>query len=225
MQIEGHRIKSRADLEKAVEAFGFLPYFANEIQGFSLEEMILPRYWFSAEEGAWEWKGPVIKQTGCAYGKFFGHKAVFVSSEWFADLANYRRDGYDFDARYDDGLARYSDKQLYDLIAENEPVISKQLKKLGNYKKGGNKGFDSAVTRLQESCYVVISDFVYMKDKNGEPYGWGVAEYSTPELFLGEDFTKRVYEREPRESYERVFAHLKKLLPQASDEQIRKLLK
>ena len=218
-------IRSKKDLEDAVEKFGFLPYFRNSVEGFSIEEHIQPKYWFGGVEGAWEWKGPVIRETGCAYGKFFENKAVYVSREWFADFANYRRDGYDFDARYEDGLARRTDKFLYDLLSENAPVISKRLKQLGDYRKGGNKGFDTSMTRLQQQCYAVISDFVYLTDKHGEPYGWGVAEYSTPELFLGKDFTDNVYKREPQQSYERVFEHLKKILPHASEEEIKKLLR
>ena len=218
-------IRSKKDLIDAVEKFGFLPYFRNSVEGFSIEEHIQPKYWFGGVEGAWEWKGPVIRETGCAYGKFFENKAVYVSREWFADFANYRRDGYDFDARYEDGLARRTDKFLYDLLSENAPIISKRLKQLGDYRKGGNKGFDTSMTRLQQQCYAVISDFVYLTDKHGEPYGWGVAEYSTPELFLGKDFTDNVYKREPQQSYERVFEHLKKILPHASEEEIKKLLR
>lgn len=218
-------IKSPADLIEAINKYGFLPYFRNSIEGFSIEEHIEPRYWFGDEEGAWEWKGSVIQKTGCGYGKFFERKAVYISKEWFPDFANYRRDGYDFDALYDDGLARYTDKVLYDLLDKSAPVISKELKKLGDYRKGGNKGFDTSITRLQEQCYVIISNFVYMTDKHGQPYGWGVAEYSTPEKFMGEDFTKKVYQREPQESYKTIYEHLKKILPNAADGQIKKILK
>lgn len=218
-------IKSPADLIEAINKYGFLPYFRNSIEGFSIEEHIEPRYWFGDEEGAWEWKGSVIQKTGCAYGKFFERKAVYISKEWFPDFANYCRDGYDFDALYDDGLARHTDKVLYDLLDKNAPIISKELKKLGDYRKGGNKGFDTSITRLQEQCYVIISNFLYMTDKHGQPYGWGVAEYSTPEKFMGEDFTKKVYQREPQESYKLIYEHLKKILPNAADGQIKKILK
>lgn len=224
MQSMRFTIRSKNDIIKAIEEFGFLPYFRNSVEGFSIEEHIKPEYWFGGIEGAWEWKGPVIREMGCAYGKFFENKAVYVSREWFADLANYRRDGYDFDARYEDGLARRTDKFLYDLLSENAPVISKKLKRLGDYRKGGNKGFDTSMSRLQQQCYALISDFVYMTDKHGEPYGWGVAEYSTPELFLGNDFADNVYKCDPQESYERVFEHLRKLLPHASDDQLKHLL-
>ena len=225
MNLKKLKINSRNDLIKAINEYGFLPYFKNSVEGFSIEEHIAPKYWFADESGAWEWKDPVIRETGCAYGKFFEHKAVYISKEWFPDFANYRRDGYDFDALYDDGLAKYGDKVLYDLVDKNAPVISKELKKLGDYRKGGVKGFDSAMNRLQAECYVIISDFVYLKNKNGEQYGWGVAEYSTPEKVMGDSFSDNVYRREPQESYRRVFEHLKKILPDADDKQIEMLLK
>ena len=51
--------------------------------------MVDPRLWFSDEEGPWEWKGPVIRNMNCAYGKLFNGKAGYVSLEWLPDFANY----------------------------------------------------------------------------------------------------------------------------------------
>lgn len=217
-------IRTKDDLIRAVNDLGFVPFFRNSIEGFSIEEHIDPKLWFGDEEGPWEWKGPVIRETGCAYGKFFEKKAVYISKEWFPDFANYRRDGYDFDARFDDELASYQDKRLFDLVDANAPILSKNLKQLGNYRKGGNKGFDTVITRLQAECYVIISNFTYLTDKRGQEYGWGVAEYSTPERFMGSEFTQRVYQRTPEESYERIYDHLKKMLPNASEAKLKKVL-
>ena len=221
-------IRTKQDMIDAVETYGFLPFFAGSIPGFSVEEHVTRDVWYFASSGdwkAWEWKGPVIRESGCAYGKFFENKAAFISRAWFLDFANYRRDGYDFDARFDDGLAPYRDKELYDLLDSNAPVLSKRLKLLGNYRKGGKPGFDTAITRLQAQGYVLISDFVYATDKVGRPYGWGVAEYSTPERLFGDAFCERVYQRTPEDSYERLFNHLRSLFPDVSEEVIRKVLK
>ena len=218
-------IRKKEDLIRAVNELGFLPFFQNSIEGFSIEEHIDPKVWFSDNDGPWEWKGPVIRELKCAYGKFFERKAVYISKEWFPDFANYRRDGYDFDARFDDELASYQDKKLFDLVDANAPILSKELKKMGNYRKGGNKGFDTIITRLQAQCYVVISDFKYMTDKYGQQYGWGVAEYSTPEHFMGSDFTDYVYGRTPEESYERIYKHFRKILPDAAEDKLRKILR
>ena len=218
-------IREKEDLIRAVNDLGFLPFFKNSIEGFSIEEHIDPKIWFSDNDGPWEWKGPVIRELKCAYGKFFERKAVYISKEWFPDFANYRRDGYDFDARFDDELASYQDKKLFDLVYANAPILSKELKKMGNYRKGGNKGFDTAITRLQAQCYVVISDFKYMTDRYGQQYGWGVAEYSTPEHFMGGDFTDHVYGRTPEESYERIYEHFRKILPDATEGKLSKILR
>lgn len=220
-------IRSKQDMIDAVEAFGFLPFFAGSIPGFSIEEHAVPDVWYTAgdEWKVWDWKGPVIRESGCAYGKFFEGKAVFISREWFPDFANWRRDGYDFDARFDDGLASIRDKELFELLDAHAPVLSKRLKLEGNYRKGGKKGFDTSIARLQAQGYVLISDFVYAADKCGRPYGWGIAEYSTPERFFGEDFCSRVYQRSPEASYARLFEHLHTLFPDTEDAVLQKILK
>ena len=130
-----------------------------------------------------------------------------------------------------EGLARYQDKQLFDLIDENAPVTSKELRKIGGYayhgrwqKTEGVKGFDTSVTRLQEQCYVLTSGFVFTRDKSGRLRGWGAAEYSTPERFFGNEFSDNVYARTPEESYQRLMAHMRALLPEVQEETIKKFI-
>ena len=220
-------IKTKRDLTDAVQAWGILPLFRNRIPGFSVEEHAAPSAWFGSEEGVWEWKGPVIRESGCAYGKFFGNKAAFVSAELFPDLANLRRDGYDFDARYDDGLASAGDLYLYNLVNDNAPVLTGTLKEIGNFKKsaeGGKTGFETRMTRLERQCYVIIRDFVYARDRKGNPYGWGIAEYTTPEKEFGAAFTGSVYRREPAESGERLAKHLCRLLPDVPEKELNRFL-
>ena len=209
-----------------MQEVGFLPFFANDIKGFSVEESCPSELWFADDvDGPWEWKGPAARSGKCVYGKFFGGKAGFVSLEWFPDFANYRRDGYDFDARYDDGLASRKDKGVYDTITEHGALLSKELKNICNYRKGGNKGFETVITRLQMQTYVNIADFVYMQDKFGRTYGWGVAKYNTPEELFGYDAVTEGYQREPSESKKRLITHLSQILPDASEGQILKLIK
>lgn len=218
-------IRSPDDVIRLVEDVGFLPFFANHIPGFSVEECCPRELWFAdGVDGPWEWKGPIARSGRCVYGKFYGGKAGFVSQAWFPDFANFRRDGYDFDARYDDGLASRKDKDVFDAVSERGALLSKDLKDICNYRRGGNKGFDTVITRLQMQTYITIADFVYMRDKHGKTYGWGVAKYSTPEAQLGGDFTTSAYCREPEASRERILAHLKTVLPEAGPEQLSQLI-
>lgn len=217
-------IRSAEDIISLVKETGFLPFFRNDIEGFSIEECTPRELWFTEADGPWEWKGPIARGRECVYGKFFRGKAGFVSLDMFPDLANYRRDGYDFDARYDDGLAALKDKTVYDAVDQNGTILSKKLKALLNYKKGGNKGFDSVITRLQMQTYINIADFEYMRDKNGAQYGWGVAVYTTPEHFFGK-LASSAYQTEPEKSKELVIKRLRKVLPRADESDIVRLIK
>lgn len=220
-------LRSAEELAALVNELGFLPFFRNPIPGFSIEECTPPELYFvEGVDGPWEWKGPAIQISGGVYGKFFQNKAGFISREWFPDFANYRRDGYDFDARFDDGLAKYKDKQLLAALDETGPILSTGLKKAAGYGgSGGQKGFDTVITRLQMQCYIITEDFEYARDKHGKPYGWGVARYATPEQHYGSSIADEMYARTPQESYERLFAHLLRSLPGANAADIEKLLR
>ncbi|MBQ7093871.1 MAG: hypothetical protein IJN84_05100 [Clostridia bacterium] len=218
-------IRSKADIIALVEKWGFVPFFRNEIKGFSIEELVEPELWFGENDGPWEWKGPVIRETGCAYGKFFRGKAVFISRDWICDFANWRRDGYDHDARYDDGLASYNDRQVCEVLENHSSLLSKNLKELSGFGRNGKKGFDGIITRLQMQGYLTTSDFEYMKDKKGKVYGWGVARYATFEQQFGEFFTQNVYKCQPSESYDRIFNHICRLFPDVDEGVVRKILK
>jgi len=68
------------DLKQAVQELGFLPFFACSVPGFSIEEHVAEDLWYSASEGwqVWDWKGPLINDLKCGYGKFFDKKAVYA---------------------------------------------------------------------------------------------------------------------------------------------------
>lgn len=226
-------IRTKQDLIDAIEEFGIVPFFSNNIPGFSIEENIDPKVYFGEGEGVWEWKGPVIQETRCAYGKFFLKKAAFISKKWFYDFANYRRDGYDFEARVSDGLVSYNEEFLYKIISSKHTMLSKTAKALGGYVKPKTqgkdqweprKGFDTTITALQMKAYVNICDFDYEMDKKGEFYGWGIARYTTPEEYYGKSFAQKCYKRTPEESYARLYKQLKKLNPSASKEELKKFL-
>ncbi len=219
------QIRSCDDMERYIQEVGFLPLFGSEINGFSVEDHIAQEYWFDDHnDGPWEWKDIVMKKRTCLYGKFFNKKTGFIGRDWLADFINYRRDGYDFDARYEDGLAARKDKYLFDTVWKHEEIFAKELRELCNYGKGGNKGFDTVMTRLQMQLYVVPSEYVYMIDKTGKPYGWGVVKYSTPEHLLGESFVYDSYQRSPEASKNRIEQRLRELYPDATDKAIKKML-
>ncbi|WP_300692912.1 hypothetical protein [uncultured Oscillibacter sp.] len=219
------KIHNAKELEALVQQMGFLPFFTCAVPNFSIEEFTPSRYWFvDGVDGPWEWRMELVRRGVVAYGKLFAKKAGLVSREWYPNLANYRRNGYDFDARYEDGLASHREKRVMDVLLREGPTLSKDLKRLAGFGSGGLKGFDTVMTNLQMQTYVTIHSFEYAHDKYGRPYGWGVARYAVTEDVLGSEVTQGAYNRDPEESKARIIQHLGILCPEAFDDDLEKLI-
>jgi hypothetical protein len=213
-----------------INEVGFLPLFKNGIEGFSLEEHTVPDYWWceDPEVDPWIWRETIARSGEVAYGKFFDKKAGFISPKWLPVFANYRRDGYDFDALYEDGKAPHKHKKIMDnFMDENEDaqILSSELKKLAGFEKNGEKGFEGAITALMMQTYLCNCDFKKRRNKKGVEYGWNVAEYTTPERLWGYPLVTADYQEDPKTSWQKIVEHMHALYPDAPDRQIWKLLK
>lgn len=216
-------IFSMEDMAAMVRQVGLLPFTRSAVPGFSVGERTDPGLWFVEDtDGPWEWKGPVIEETGCAYGKLLGGKTAFVTKEWFLDLACWRRAGDDFDILWDEGRTTMNEKRIMDALSACPSMNARELKRAAGFEK--SSAFDAAIARLQAQCYVTIVDFDYDYDRFGQRRGWAVSRYATVENRFGEDFAEQIYECEPEEAYQRMLAHLTGLLGTEYEKQIRRLL-
>ncbi len=191
-------ITNKEQLEKTALHYGMLPFFANRIPGFSVEEMTAPGMLFGEgreDYGCWDWKGPVIREMNLAYGKFFRRKAGFVSLGLLPDFINYRRAAYPIEPDSTEAM-------LLDMIRRHEALTSTELRRMifgePQRKRRGDdtarmpvpvaerrQSLENPLQRLQMGGYVVIADFEYKHTSAGERYGFGVALYTVPEKLYG----------------------------------------
>ena len=230
------RIRTYQELINWVNEVGFLPLFSNEVTGFSAEEHVSPNYWWTGdiEQDPWEWREIIARSQKVAYGKFFGNKAGFISKEWLPYFANARRNGYDFDARYAEGLAGHREKVIMDyfigedsdgeMVFKEDEILSTDLKKMAGFGKGGLKNYQGIITRLQMQLYLVITDFRRRKNKKGEDYGMSVSVMFPPEKIWDYELVTSAYGEEPVQSWQRIFDRVKKLYPDASDADVESLI-
>ena len=213
------RIKSWQELVAWVDEVGFLPLFKNEVAGFSVEEHTASLSWWTGDErhDPWEWRRLIARSGQAAYGKFFGKKAGFISKAWFSHFANWRRDGYDFDSRWDEELASLRQKRIMDQFEDHQELFSFELKRLAGFGKGGEKNFEGTVTDLQMRCYLLIRDFRQRINKKGQPYGWHISVYTTPEALWGYDHIASAYSTDPAQSKKLVYQQVQKHFPQATE--------
>ena len=212
------RIQSWEELIRWVDEIGFLPLFQNKIDGFSVEENTAALAWWTGDpdQDPWEWRALIARSGKVAYGKFFGKRAGFISKAWFPHFANWRRDGYDFDSRWEDERATMRQKRIMDRFLEQEEWFSSDLKRQAGFGKGGEKNFEGTVTDLQMGGYLLIRDFRQRINKKGVPYGWPISVYTTPEALRGYDHIASAYSVDPVESKALVYAQVRKNFPEAA---------
>ena len=248
-------IHNCAELIDLIGQIGFLPLLDSGIRGYSAEEIVDDdcRYVVLPDGGwdwpLWKWKGEIITEGGHVYGKFFAGKAGFISREWWPDFCNYRRratllpsharpeatllpslarpEGTLDPSRTGEGpgegLGTIEDTILLTL-AEHRSLITRELRALCGFDGPKMRSrFDSYVTRLQMATRIVTEDFVYPQDRHGRQYGWGWSLLTTPEQLYGRDACR--CDRTPDESFARICEHIRKICPEATEAQIRKMIK
>lgn len=207
-------LRSAADLRALVDEIGLIPLFKSRVEGFSVEDLTPGEFWFKeGVAGPWEWREELANSGEYAYAKVFEGKAGLISLDIYPQFANFRREGYDFDARVDEGLVPDRERRLYALI-ESGVSMSHDLRRAY-----GDKGFDSAVTRLQMRAYVTVAGFDRRRDRHGVPYGWSISSYRTPEAWFGELVT-RAYDEDPMDSREALIKRLSMAIPREDAERL-----
>ena len=169
-----------------------------------------------------------------AYGKFFDKKAGFISREWLPYFANYRRSGYDFDARWEDGLANIREKNIMDFyvsedadgetVWKTEDILSTDLKKMAGFGKDGAKNYPGIITDLQMNLYLVITDFRRRRNKKGREYGMSVSVMFPPETIWGYNTVTAAYRESPRKSWERIVGRVRKKFQSVNVENMIRLI-
>ena len=219
-----NKLYSAAGLMDYIQEVGFLPLLDSGIRGYSAEDVVTDdcRYVVFPDGGwdwpLWKWKGPIVSEGGCVYGKFFGGKAGFISREWWPDFCNYRRSEH---PQPEEGTI---EEAILSTLREHGSLITRQLRAACGFTGPKMRSrFDSFVTRLQMGTHIVTEDFVYPTDRHGKQYGWGWSLLTTPETLYGRDACR--CDRSPEESFDRMLTHLRHVLPEAREEQLVKLIK
>lgn len=224
---DSSRIKDCLELSEFINEVGFLPLFKNSVKGFSVEEITASDSWWAGkpEEDPWEWREVIAAEGGIAYGKLFCNRAGFVSREWYPYFAAYRRDGYDFDSRYEDGLVSYRAKKVIEVLMETETLPSNQIKAIAGFGKGGEKGFEGVMTSLQMQTYITVRSFQKRSNKKNEEYGWPVGIYCLSEKLFGEDHVRSQYKLSSVEAKQRMVDQVMHKFPQAVMAEVEKVLR
>lgn len=216
-------IYSAAGMMEFIQEVGFLPLLNSGIGGFSAEAVVTEDCsYVTFPDGGWDWpmwkwKGQIVTEMPCMYGKFFNKKAGYITAEWWPDFCNYRR------SKYPRPTNDSIEGAILTTLQQTGSLITRELRAACGFNgKGMRSKFDGYLTHLQMGTYIVTENFVYPRDKHNNEYGWGWSLLNTPEALYGREACH--CDRTAEESFQRIYAHLRNLLPEASDRQIIKLI-
>ena len=219
-----NEIYTAAQLMELIQHVGFLPLLDSGIHGFSAEDVVAEdcRYVVLPDGGwdwpMWKWKGEIVTEGNCVYGKFFASKAGYISREWWPDFCNYRRSKH---PAPEEGSI---EEAILTTLRMHGSLITRQLRTACGFTGPKIRSkFDAYITRLQMGCHIVTQDFVYPTDRHGKPYGWGWSLLTTPEALYGKEAC--LCQHTPEESFNRMLDHLRTILPEATEEQLVRLVK
>ena len=153
-------LHSCPELIEYINETGFLPLLSMGIAGWSAEEVTDEDCQYTRlpdggwEWPLWEWKGAILQESGCAYGKFFKDKAAFISREWWPDFCNYRRSLFPYPE------AGSIEETILDVLRCEGSLITRELRAACGFTGPKMRSrFDAYLTRLEMGGYIVTEDF------------------------------------------------------------------
>ncbi len=210
LRVKG-KIHNQSELAKAVDLIGFLPLLKNGMGNWSAQMLTDEKCQYKKlPSGKWEWlmwywKGPVIKESGCAYGRFFHDAKGFISKEWWPDFCNVRRSSYPYPKE-----GSVEETILY-ILKTHHSLTTKKLRDACGFTDKKLRGkFNTFLSHLEKGCYVITEDFVYSHDKQGNDYGWGTSLLTPAENLMGKEACN--IDRTPEESLKRMIDHIKSIM-------------
>ena len=152
-------IYSATGMMELIQKIGFLPLLDSGIEGFYAEDIVAEDCGYvRLPEGGWDWplwkwKGEIVQEMPCMYGKFFNKKAGFISQKWWPDFCNYRRSKY---PRPDDESIEGA---ILCTLQSTGSLITRELRAACGFTgKGMRSKFDGYLTRLEMATYIVTED-------------------------------------------------------------------
>lgn len=213
----GVTVVSADSMCAAIKEKGIIPFFANVIKGYSIEELTAPQFWFDSEEnenelGPWDWKIDCIQTGDIVYAKYLNNKAAFATPTWYRELMNYRR-----------SLPKYQpnekEKQVLDYLLKHGTITIKEVRKLLDVKKNVA---DNLIGKLMMQCRVITGDIQRVYRGEFLTYnGWQISTFCTPEDYFE---ALMIPDCSPEESRQRLIQHVVEITGETDMKKIERLL-
>ena len=181
-EVRSPAVKDQVSMLSLIKKYRLIPFFANPIPGYSIEEHTPIDLWFTEESlGPWDWKIECVQSGEIAYGKFLcGGKAAFATVDVYREIINWRRS----QPKYRPNAEQ---QKVLAYLDEHGSVSVPEIRELLGIKKSGA---DALLAKLQMQARLITGDITRVYRGPDLKYsGWQRSSFCTPEaLFEDMDF-------------------------------------
>ncbi len=135
----------------------------------------------------WLWRTQAVEQKDLAYGCIIGGIRGFVAPRLYPLFWSHFHPVESLKALWEQGALAQHDWEMWQLFEKEHTLVSTDIRKALRSKLGVSK-MDQALRNLEKHYYITVSGSQYKLNKQGQPYGWPAAIYSTTESWLDEKF-------------------------------------
>ena len=113
----------------------------------------------------WDWKQTLPGRKACYYGKVLRQRGTFISWPWFPYFRAAYGDPRSYRRLYREGLLDRTEKQLLDLLEQNGPMLTRELRlAFGPRSKANTRRVKAVLVELQRRFLVTAA--------GGSTEGW-----------------------------------------------------
>lgn len=199
---------------RLIRAYRLIPFFANAVPGYSVEEHTPPEAWLTEDNlGPWDWKIECVRSGDIAYGKFLcGGKAAFATVDVFRELANWRR-----------SLPKYKpaadQRKVLDYMKGQGSVSVPEVRRLMGV---GKAAADALLGKLQMQTRIVTGDIERIYRGPDLRYsGWQRSSFCDPEALFDDSLTSSLT---PAQSLEFLKETVRRACGDVPDKMLMKIL-
>ena len=132
----------------------------------------------------WEWRMRVLEERqDLAYAKVFFRTSGYIARQWYPSFFAVRRRGETLEQAYIAGRVSRTARKIYQLLQENGPTPSHEIKPLCGFSKEEGRTLEPALLELQTGMFATISGRAQKVNRQGQPYGWNSVVFATVEDF------------------------------------------
>ncbi len=218
-------ITTYAEAAALIREYGFLLLSRNPWGLVSLEEVTAPEAWHTGDAGdPWLWKDRLASEKQAAYARVFGRRPGFIAPEWYQRFLAAYRPAAGVAERYQSGELGHLDYRLYTTLQGCGTLNTHDLKTILQVSGEAKRDFENALVGLQGTMDITVAGASRRLNRNGEPYGWLVSEYTTVGQWAGPEMLAGSRDWERAEAGRQIAARAQELCPGLSAREAGRLL-